>query len=150
MSVRIANPFDSDRARHDAASAASDSATPAVARLLAQMQTEPVVAASAAVNGTEDPDDLQDFLYEGSTELVSLCCQGEFDELLPPPRQSTPQSPGPAAHPTTGFDVPDASTATPTRVNRRRTALEDELQAHLEAVAEEKTTSEKNTSSACA
>ncbi|KAK8782932.1 hypothetical protein V5799_015728 [Amblyomma americanum] len=54
------------------------------------MQAEPVVAASAAVNRTEESDDLKNFLYEGNTELVSVSSQGEFGDLLPPPRQSTP------------------------------------------------------------
>lgn len=140
-SVRLYNPFDSDRAQHKATH--DQSCTPAVAALLAPMQAVPVAQLTSS-NQAEDSGSLAD-------------TPRDLD-VLDPVAQDAPANEVVFSHPTPTLEPssnnsnalqqstksPDHTFCAPAETTRtgRKTARaskqEEELEARLEAVAEER------------
>ncbi|XP_037512894.1 AT-rich binding protein [Rhipicephalus sanguineus] len=141
-SVRLDNPFDSDRSRHKATH--DHRCTPAMAALLAPMQAVPVAQLTAASNQAEDSGSLAD-----TPRDLDM-----FDPVAPdaPANEVVFSHPTPTLEPSSNNSnalqqstkSPDRTFCAPAETTRtgRKTAraskLEEELEARLEAVAEER------------
>ncbi|KAH7947412.1 hypothetical protein HPB52_011729 [Rhipicephalus sanguineus] len=147
MAVRLPNPCDSNRSRHDAVPRESESSkaqcTPAVAALLSETQGRPVEESGGCENYEEptDPwswDDISSPLADTSTGTALAHGQAPDTSQSPSEAAAAPQTtPASAAAASTSSAAVPASKRSTSRI-QRQTAVSTELGARLDVIKEER------------
>ncbi|KAH7985980.1 hypothetical protein HPB52_025282 [Rhipicephalus sanguineus] len=147
MAVRLPNPCDSNRNRHDAVPGESGSSkaqcAPAVTALLSETQDRPVEESTCCDNNYDKPTDLWSWDDNSSpladTSTGTALAHGQAPDPLESPSEAAaapPTTPASAAAASTSNAAAPASKRSTSRI-QRQTAVSTQLGARLDAIKEE-------------